>query len=74
MGQAKISQKNQIVIPKEAREEMKVHAGDEILVEAIHGITLLMPKPKRIGRFLKGFSEGTYSKGYLPSERKSWRN
>lgn len=74
MSQAKISQKNQIVIPKEAREEMKVSAGDEILVEAIHGVTLLMPKPKRIGRFLKGLSKGTYSQTYLTAERKSWRN
>jgi len=72
MPQAKISQKYQIVIPKEAREEMHVGAGDFLIVESLHGVTVLIPKPKKIGRALRGLSKGLYSKGYLADERKSW--
>lgn len=72
MPQAKISQKHQIVIPKEARTEMHVKAGDRLIVETIHGITLLMPRPKKTGRHLRGLDRGIYSKGYLNDERKSW--
>ena len=72
MSQAKISQKNQIVIPKAAREEMHVKAGDRLIVETIHGVTLLMPRPKNIGRHLRGLNKKMYSKTYLTRERKSW--
>ena len=72
MSQAKLSQKNQIVVPKEAREEMKVRAGDRLIVETLHGVTILIPRPKKIGSSLRGLSKGFYSRGYLGEERKSW--
>lgn len=72
MAYAKLSQKHQIVVPKEAREEMGVKAGDQLIVETLHGVTLLMPKPKKIGRHLRGLSKGLYSKNYLKDERTSW--
>jgi AbrB family looped-hinge helix DNA binding protein len=58
MPQAKVSQKYQIVIPKEARQEMKVGSGDKLIVEAPHGVTILLPKPKKMGRALRGLSKG----------------
>lgn len=72
MSQAKLSQKYQIVVPKEARLEMGVKAGDHLLVESLHGVTILVPKPKKIGKFLKGLAKGTYSQDYLLHERKTW--
>ena len=72
MAYAKLSQKNQIVVPKEARQEMGVKAGDQLIVETLHGVTLLMPKPKKIGHHLRGHSKGLYSKNYLKNERASW--
>ena len=72
MAQAKMSQKNQIVIPKEAREEMHIKGGDQLIVEALHGVTILIPRPKKIGRSLRGLSKGLYSSDYLTRERKSW--
>ena len=72
MPQATISQKNQIVVPKEARQGMHVGAGDQLIVETINGVTILLPKPKKIGRALKGLSSGVYPKNYLRRERKSW--
>ena len=67
-----MSQKNQIVIPKEAREGMKIRAGDELIVETLHGVTILLPRPKKMGRFLRGLSKGLYPNDYLKKERKSW--
>jgi AbrB family looped-hinge helix DNA binding protein len=32
MGEAKLSSKNQIVVPREAREALKLKAGDKLLV------------------------------------------
>lgn len=72
MLQAKISSKYQIVIPKEAREEMKVSSGDKLIVKTLHGITLLIPKSKNAAGQLRGFSKGLYSKKYLDRERDSW--
>ena len=72
MPEAKISQKYQIVIPKESREGMGVKAGDKLIVETLNGITLLMPKPKSISKALRGMSKGIYPKNYLVRERKSW--
>ena len=72
MPEATLSQKYQIVIPKEARKEMGIEAGDKIIVETIHGVTLLIPKPKKTGTLLKGLLKGLYPKDYLSNERKSW--
>lgn len=74
MTTAKISQKYQIVIPKEARKEMKVEAGDHLWVETLHGITLLMPKPQNVAEKIRGLSKDIYSKHYLKRERKSWKS
>ena len=47
MSYSKLSSKNQIVIPKEAREAMNVKGGDSLLVVVKGDITILMPTPKR---------------------------
>lgn len=72
MSQVKLSRKHQIVIPKEARQEMQVKAGDHLIVESLHGITIILPRPKIIGRHLKGLAKGIYSSRYLGKERRSW--
>ena len=46
MAVQKLSSKNQIVIPKEARQAMGVKGGDELLVVVKDDLTLIMPKPK----------------------------
>ncbi len=72
MAVQKLSSKNQIVIPKEARKAMGVKGGDELLVVVKEGLTLIMPKPKRYARFLQGPAKGTYPSGYIKRERRSW--
>jgi AbrB family looped-hinge helix DNA binding protein len=72
MAVQKLSSKNQIVIPKEARQAMGVKGGDELLVVVKNNLTIVMPKPKRYARMLRGLAKGTYPTGYLKRERRSW--
>jgi AbrB family looped-hinge helix DNA binding protein len=72
MAVQKLSSKNQIVIPKEARQAMGVKGGDELLVVVKNNLTLVMPKPKRYVKALQGLTKGAYPPGYLKRERKSW--
>ncbi|MBI5747284.1 MAG: AbrB/MazE/SpoVT family DNA-binding domain-containing protein [Nitrospirae bacterium] len=72
MTYIKLSSKNQIVLPKEAREAMKVKGGDSLLVVVKGDITLLMPRPKEYARALLGRGKGIYPKDYLKKERRSW--
>lgn len=72
MGVQKLSSKNQIVIPKEAREAMGVKGGDHLLVVVKDGLTIVMPKPKRYARALRGLAKGMYPADYLKRERRAW--
>lgn len=68
----RLSSKNQIVIPKEARQAMGVKGGDELLIVVKDDLTLVMPKPKRYSKTLRGLAKNTYPSGYLKRERRSW--
>jgi AbrB family looped-hinge helix DNA binding protein len=72
MAIQKLSSKNQIVLPKEARQAMGVKAGDALPVVVKNDLIIVMPKPKRYTRALRGLTKGTYPSGYLKRERKSW--
>lgn len=72
MAVQKLSSKNQIVIPKEAREAMGVKGGDELLVVVKDGLTIVMPKPKRYARALRGLAKGLYPPDHLKRERRAW--
>lgn len=72
MGCLKLSSKNQIVLPKEARDAMRVKGGDELLVVVKGSITLLMPKPENYAEALAGKGKGVYPADYLKKERRSW--
>jgi AbrB family looped-hinge helix DNA binding protein len=67
-----LSSKNQIVLPKEARQAMGVRGGDQILVVVKGRVTLLLPKPPKYARALSGSGKGLYPKRYLKTERRSW--
>jgi AbrB family looped-hinge helix DNA binding protein len=54
MAVQKLSSKNQIVIPKEARQAMGVKGEDELLVVVKDNLTFVMPKPKRYAETVQG--------------------
>ncbi len=72
MAIQKLGSKNQIVIPKEAREAMKVKSDDELLVVVKGNVTIIMPKPKDYAKALHGIAKGIYPTDYLKRERATW--
>jgi AbrB family looped-hinge helix DNA binding protein len=71
MPEAKLSSKNQIVIPREAREALDLKPGDKLVVRVFGEKILILEKPKSYHRAILG--RGTYPKDYLKKERASWR-
>lgn len=72
MADATLSARNQIVIPREAREALGVKPGDKLLV-VVRGDTLIvLKKPKSYHAAIRGLAGGSYSSRYLDEERESW--
>jgi AbrB family looped-hinge helix DNA binding protein len=72
MPEATLSSKNQIVIPREAREALRVKAGDKLLVVVRGDRVIILQKPKAHRTAIQGIGAGLYSKGYLRKEREDW--
>ena len=72
MAEATLSSKNQIVIPKEAREALGVKPGDKLLITVEAGKVLVIEKPVKYHRAIEGLMKGVYGPGYLKKERESW--
>jgi AbrB family looped-hinge helix DNA binding protein len=68
----RLSSKNQITLPKEARKAMNVKSGDELLIVVKGSTAILMPRPKKYADTLFGIAKGIYPKDYLKKERLSW--
>lgn len=72
MQVVKLSSKNQIVLPKKAREAMHLKPQAELLVIVKNDVTIIIPKPKSHREALSGIGKGIYEKDYLKKERQSW--
>ena len=72
MAEVTISTKNQIVIPREAREALGVKPGDRLLVVVRGDRVVVLQKPKSHHAAIRGLAPGLYSRGYLQKERQSW--
>jgi len=73
MTEATLSAKNQIVVPREAREALGLKPGDKILVLVRGGRVLVLQKPKSYHVAIRGLSRRAYPKDYLQKERQSWK-
>ncbi|MEP7352535.1 MAG: AbrB/MazE/SpoVT family DNA-binding domain-containing protein [Acidobacteriota bacterium] len=73
MAEATVSSKNQIVIPKEARDVLGTKPGDKLLVIVEGDSVYLLRKPKSYRKALRGAGAGLYPSGYLEQERKNWK-
>jgi len=71
-AQATISTKNQIVIPREAREALGVKAGDKLVVVVQGDRVIVLQKPKSYRAAIRGLGRGIYPADYLEKERDSW--
>jgi AbrB family looped-hinge helix DNA binding protein len=72
MTVVKLNSKNQIVLPREARDAMGVSPGDELLVVPRGRTVVVTPKPKNLLKELAGSGKGVFGSGYLKKERASW--
>ena len=69
--EVKLSSKNQIVIPREAREALGIKAGSQLLIVVRNGSVTILPKPKDYAKTIRGLAK-PYPRGYLNKERGSW--
>ena len=72
MTEATLSAKNQIVVPREAREALGLKPGDKILVVVCGEKVLVLEKPKSHRAAIRGLARGVYPRGHLQKERQSW--
>jgi AbrB family looped-hinge helix DNA binding protein len=72
MSIAKLSSKNQIVIPREARHALKVKSGDELVVVVRGEHIIMMKRPKSYAAALRGLGKNLFPPDYLEKERQSW--
>ncbi len=73
MHQAKLSSKNQIVIPRDVRKALRLKAGDRLLLVVRGDMVILLPKPKNHATAILGIGRGVYSKDHVETERGTWR-
>jgi AbrB family looped-hinge helix DNA binding protein len=69
--EATLTRRNQILIPKEAREALGVKAGDKLLVVVHRNTLTVLPRPKSFAKALRGLAKGIYPPDYLLKRRKS---
>lgn len=75
MASVKMSSKNQIVIPREARERLDLRPGDRLSVEVEAGRIVLRKRPREVARALWGLLRGGFGddpEAYLAEERRAW--
>jgi len=72
MAEVTLSSKNQIVIPREARQALAVSPGDRLTVVPCGDKVIILQKPKSYHAAIRGLARGTYRRGYLDKERQSW--
>jgi AbrB family looped-hinge helix DNA binding protein len=72
VAQARLSSKNQIVIPRDAREALGLKPGDQLLVVVRGERVIVLEKPKAHHAAIRGLGAGLYPAGHLAKERKSW--
>ena len=72
MSESILSAKNQIVIPREARQALGVKAGDKLLVVVRGARVIVLQKPESHSVAIQGLSKTAFPDGYLENERQSW--
>ncbi|MCZ6623086.1 MAG: AbrB/MazE/SpoVT family DNA-binding domain-containing protein [Deltaproteobacteria bacterium] len=72
MHEVKLSSKNQIVVPREIRNALRVRAGDRLIIVRRGDTVILLRKPKQYSKATAGMASGLYPPDYPKGERESW--
>ena len=67
-----VSSKNQIVVPRKAREALRITAGTRLQIVVRGDTAIIMRKPKSYAARLAGIARGLYPSDYVDQERESW--
>jgi len=71
-----LSSKNQIVVPREAREKLKIGPGHEMLVLVKEDRVVLIPRPRDFVKRMAGLHQEIWrelgASSYLRDERDTW--
>ena len=67
-----LSARNQIVVPREAREALGLKSGDKVMVVVRGERVIVFQKAKSPHAAVRGLRRGLYSDAYLARERGSW--
>ena len=72
----KVSSRNQIAVPKVARERLNIQSGDRLLVDVQDGALILVPEPDEYAGRLAGLHRDLWADvdtgAYLDTERDAW--
>jgi AbrB family looped-hinge helix DNA binding protein len=72
----RLSRKNQIVVPKDARKKLGLSSGDELIVRVDKDIIIMKPKPRNYTEFMRGLHKEIWRRTdaslYVEKERQAW--
>ena len=72
----KVSSKNQIALPAEARKELGIKCGDTLIVDVVGDHLLLFREPADWLKYMRGLGkevwEGLDAQEYVNQERDTW--
>lgn len=72
-----VSSKNQIIIPKAARDKFSIVPGDQLVLEVQGDSLIIKPCPKSYTKYLRGLHRSVWRKAdaveYVRKERESWK-
>ena len=72
----KVSSRNQIALPSEARKKLNIRSGDRLLVDVQDGVLVLVPQPQDYVAAMAGLHrevwDGVDAEAYLNEERDAW--
>jgi AbrB family looped-hinge helix DNA binding protein len=73
----KVSSKNQIAVPSNARRKLQIQPGDYLLVDVRDGCIILVPEPASYSQHLRGLHRESWSDvdpvEYVRQERDAWQ-
>ena len=72
----KVSSRNQIALPSEARKKLNIRSGDRLLVDVQDGVLVLVPQPQDYVAAMAGLHREVWNdvdaEAYLNEERDAW--
>ncbi|RME49177.1 MAG: AbrB/MazE/SpoVT family DNA-binding domain-containing protein [Chloroflexi bacterium] len=72
----KVSSRNQIALPSEARKQLHIRPGDRLLVDVQDGVLVLTPLPDDYADYMAGLHRDVWqdidADEYIGGERDAW--